>query len=261
MFWNKDSIPNKILEDDKDLFRMDDDTYTDLSTDKILPSKKIIDEKKKSDKKNKPVKEEPTIIIEEIEDENIEEKEIKRFKLIDKILTIAIIVICAVGLLVITDIMLVTRKNIGPFFAIKTYEYNDGGTKVYNGLGYKVIKYNVKNGRSDTVVGGWDLEYSINPIEVDILDLAIDFKDDIKKATSNYLNEYILVTGVVDNYKDNIITIKYKDEDNKYTTSIKCYLNKKVNIKEKDNVSIKGILYDYDIDSDITLYMNNCNIK
>ena len=47
-------------------------------------------------------------------------------------------------------------------FIIKTHTYNDGGTKEYYGLGYKVIKYNQVQGRRDKVIGSWKLKYNMN---------------------------------------------------------------------------------------------------
>lgn len=38
-----------------------------------------------------------------------------------------------------------------PLFVIKTAMYKDGGTALYQGLGYKVIDYNQLDGRQDIV--------------------------------------------------------------------------------------------------------------
>ena len=65
------------------------------------------------------------------------------------------IVIIVLGLLITTDILLVSKAGVGPFLAIRTKVYDDGGTKEYYGLGYKVIKYNQEIGRRDTVLGSW----------------------------------------------------------------------------------------------------------
>lgn len=248
MFWNKDRIPNRVLDDDKDLFKMDEDDDSEVIANKILPSTN--NKKEKQNKKKQVVK------IKEIK----EKEPIDKYKLVDKLLTISIIVVCALGFLIITDIMLITRFNVGPVFAIKTYQYNDGGTKVYNGIGYKVIKYNVKDGRRDTVVGGWNIKYSTLPISVDIMDLAIEFNNNIRNATNNYLNKYIEVNGSVSSYENNTVVLKYIDSDKKYTTYLKCNLNSKNNIDENSNITIRGTLYDYDIDKDLTLYIKNCNI-
>ena len=74
---------------------------------------------------------------EEQKQEGISVEQEKRIK---KISTIIMIVILVIGILVTTDILLVTKRGVGPFLAIRTKVYNDGGTKEYYGLGYKVIK-------------------------------------------------------------------------------------------------------------------------
>lgn len=46
-----------------------------------------------------------------------------------------------------------------PLFAVEVKTYKDGGTKVYYGLGYKVIRYHVIDGRQDTDFGTWFIQY------------------------------------------------------------------------------------------------------
>ena len=75
---------------------------------------------------------------EEQKQEGISVEQEKRIK---KISTIIMIVILVIGILVTIDILLVTKAGVGPFLAIRTKVYDDGGTKEYYGLGYKVIKY------------------------------------------------------------------------------------------------------------------------
>ncbi|GAM12172.1 hypothetical protein [Mesobacillus selenatarsenatis] len=44
-----------------------------------------------------------------------------------------------------------TKEDRPPNFSIQVDTYKDGGTKVYLGLGYKVIDYNQLDGRKDVV--------------------------------------------------------------------------------------------------------------
>ena len=76
-----------------------------------------------------------------------------------KILNIIFITIIVLICLIVVDIVSVSKYNKGPFFAIHTKTYGDGGTKEYYGLGYKVIKYHQIQGRRDTDVGLWNLKY------------------------------------------------------------------------------------------------------
>lgn len=58
----------------------------------------------------------------------------------------------------ITDVYR-TKTNQIPIFAVKYNEVNDGGTIIYVGFGYKVIDYNRYDGKNDTVIGSWFLQY------------------------------------------------------------------------------------------------------
>ena len=60
------------------------------------------------------------------EDFAIVEDHVKKVK---KISTIVVIVIIALGCLIGLDIILVTKANIGPFLAVRTKVYDDGGTE------------------------------------------------------------------------------------------------------------------------------------
>ena len=60
--------------------------------------------------------------------------------------------------LLVTDFSL-AQSDKAPIFAVNTVTYKDGGTKVYMGLGYKVIRYHIIEGRQDTDFGTWFIEY------------------------------------------------------------------------------------------------------
>ncbi|MBQ7295128.1 MAG: hypothetical protein IJW86_02920 [Clostridia bacterium] len=79
------------------------------------------------------------------------------------------IVVCVIIILLsvsmgITDYFR-ARGDERPGFAVKTATLKDGGTKIYYGLGYKVISYNQLpdpvsgENRDDTVFGSWLLKY------------------------------------------------------------------------------------------------------
>lgn len=168
-----------------------------------------------------------------------EEKKLK------KISTIIMIVIIVLGLLITLDITLVAKANVGPFLAIKTKTYNDGGTKEYYGLGYKVIKYNQKVGRRDTVIGSWSIKYNTTPKTYKIEELSYSIVND----NNNHLKEFIRLTGTIsskDN-NNNTITLNYKDSDGKYNLTVKVKLLSK-NIKKLNKnapVSLIGTIDNY----------------
>lgn len=179
-------------------------------------------------------------------EEKLEGISVEKEKLIKKVSTIIMIIIIIIGVLITTDILLVTKKKIGPFLAINTKTYNDGGTKEYYGLGYKVIKYNQKVGRRDTVIGSWFIKYDTNPTTYTITDLAYSIIND----NNNHLGEFIRLTGTITskNNKNNIITLKFEDnEEGKYNLTVKANLLSD-NIKElnvNSSISLIGVVTDY----------------
>ena len=181
---------------------------------------------------------------EEQKQEGISVEEEKKIK---KISTIVMIIIVVIGLLVTTDILLVTKRGVGPFLAIRTKVYDDGGTKEYYGLGYKVIKYNQKVGRRDTVIGFWGIKYNTNPETYTIRELAYSIIND----NNNHVGEFIRLTGTISskNNKNNTITLKFTDDiEGKYDLTVKANLLSK-NIKELNKdapISLIGVITDYD---------------
>ena len=171
---------------------------------------------------------------------------VEQEKKIKKISTIVMIVILVIGILVTTDILLVTKRGVGPFLAIRTKVYDDGGTKEYYGLGYKVIKYNQKVGRRDTVIGSWSIKYNTTPETFTISDLAYSIIND----NNNHVGEFIRLTGTIENknVKNNTITIKFTDEeDGKYNLTVQAKILSE-NIKDLNKnapVSLIGTVTDY----------------
>ncbi len=139
-----------------------------------------------------------------------------------KIINIAFTVILVALAVVLIDFICIFEFHIGPFFAVRTNVYNDGGTKVYYGIGYKVIKYHQTNGKQGTKVGFWTMPYSTAVTPVELLDLAIAYRNDPVKTYKKYYDQYLELTGnvqLVDNQKKTI-TVRYTDPDGKYTLDV-----------------------------------------
>lgn len=206
----------------------------------------------------------------EKEEEQTEKEERKSFlgyNTINKIINIIFIVILAVLLLVSIDVLLVGKFEVGPFFAIPVKKYNDGGSKAYYGLGYKVIKYNQKIGRRDKEIGNYSLKYNTTPIDVDSVDLAIEFTKDENSSYEKYFKKFVRVTGELTkvDYDNNKIKVSYLDEDGKYAIEIICSMATKKelvnNLELNKEVVFIGTVYDYDLHTDTKptrLYIKNC---
>ena len=179
-------------------------------------------------------------------EEKLEGIKVEEEKKIKKISTIIMRVIIVIGVLVTTDILLISKAHVGPFLAIKTKVYDDGGTKEYYGFGYKVIKYNQKVGRRDTVIGSWGIRYNTTPETYTIRELAYSIIND----NNNHQGEFIRLTGTIEkkNGKAKTISIKFTDEEKgKYNLTVEAKILSK-NIKDLNKnapVSLIGTVTDY----------------
>ena len=205
-------------------------------------------------------------IQEEFDFEYDKDKE-KRIKKITKITNIVLVVLFLLILISAIDIVNISKNDKEPFFEIKTKTYKDGGSKVYYGLGYKVIKYHQKQGRRDIVVGTWTMPYQGEPTNIELIDLAINLKEKPEETYEEIAKKFIRVSGNITNIdtQKNIITISYVDEENKYSLNIDAKLDKDAkDISKFDQGSIVyiiGTVSKYEIgnkDKVNTLTLSNC---
>lgn len=192
--------------------------------------------------------------------EIIEEKEP-----ISKVISnIIFIIIIALGIVIAIDVICVTKYDKGPYFAIRTKTYDDGGTEEFYGLGYKVIKYHQEQGRRDTKLGFWTMPYSVEPTEISALDLAIEFRNDPEKTANKYAGQFMRVTGRIYKIKDNELILRYKDPDDAYTLKIKCPMAEKTDLsdlKEDMEITVLGTIDNFTLATEKTSNssnMSNC---
>lgn len=186
------------------------------------------------------------------------------------IFNIIFIALIIIMILISIDVICVSKYNIGPFFAIKTKTYEDGGTKVYHGIGYKVIKYNEVQGRKDIQIGSWNLQYSNIPTEIEDIDLAIEFQNDYEKTANKYYNQYIQITSKVKevNTEKNKLIVEYTDSDGKYTLQVSCKISEDETdltiIKDQQPIKVRGIVDKFSIKDGKEpnkIYMTNCYVE
>lgn len=192
--------------------------------------------------------------------EIIEEKEP-----ISKVISnIIFIIIIALGIVIAIDVICVTKYDKGPYFAIRTKTYDDGGTEEFYGLGYKVIKYHQEQGRRDTKLGFWTMPYSVEPTEISALDLAIEFRNNPEKTANKYAGQFMRVTGRIYKIKDNELILRYKDPDDAYTLKIKCPMAEKTDLsdlKEDMEITVLGTIDNFTLATEKTsnsANMSNC---
>lgn len=181
--------------------------------------------------------------------DNNQEKKKGNKNIAKTIINVVFIILIIIMVMVTIDVIGVSRYNNGPFFAIKTKTYNDGGTQEYYGIGYKVIKYNQQQGRKDIEIGSWNLKYNIEPINISSLDLAIEFRNDYKKAYKRYGKKFIRTDGTIKKIVNNKkIIVKYSDPDEKYSLEIICNManSKRTNkLKKGDKVELIGTISNF----------------
>ena len=200
--------------------------------------------------------------------EEIEEKKEKKSKKKNtRLLNIVFIIIIVLISMISIDVVSVKKFAKGPFFAIPLKTYKDGGTKVYYGLGYKVIKYNQQQGRRDVVIGPWGMKYNSEVLTAEAIDLAIEFNENEAASFKKYNGKFMRITGVLNNVSvnENTITISYTDEDGKYSLNIVCDMasEKKIlnNFETDIRITAIGTVYDYHYKSPeepATLYLKDC---
>lgn len=174
-----------------------------------------------------------------------EEKKLK------KKFTIIMIVALVLGTLIFIDILVANYTSVGPFLAVKVKTHNDGGTKEYYGLGYKVIKYKVKDGRNTTVVGSWTLKYDPTSKASTVEELGISFRNNTKETLKNSYKQFFIVTGKIDSIDktNKKVVLIYEDKDGgNYTTKAEFYLkniSKLKNYSKGDTITISGTFTKY----------------
>lgn len=238
----------KDINKDSDFFKFDDDYENVDYTDKYEATWNNDNKKTKKE----TITKETTYTVEDSGNDFFIAEESDNKDLLYKINKYArrvLKVVIVVAILIVLDLFLITRFEFGPLFAIRTKTYNDGGTKVYYGLGYKVIRYNVKDGREGVVVGNYNLKYNNNPKKIDLSN---------KKITEANNGDYVQIKGKV----------KEVDKKNKRIVlqkgKIKIYCDMKDifkaynDIRIDKNISIAGRIY---VESNNKLYLENGVVK
>ena len=97
-------------------------------------------------------------------------------KKVIKIILIIIAIIIMLGVIFFIVDYNRVKNNEKPIFCILKQEVNDGGTKIYLGLGYKVIDFNTLSGFNKTKIGSYFMNYE-------------DFTDEIEEYNNNLNTE------------------------------------------------------------------------
>ena len=94
-------------------------------------------------------------------------------KVVSKIILIVVFLIIALAIIFFIVDYNRVQKQEKPIFCVLESAANDGGTKIYIGLGYKVIDFHTKAGFDDIKIGTWFMDYN-------------DFEEEIKAYEKKY---------------------------------------------------------------------------
>lgn len=257
-----------------------DDEEFDYKEEVVEEEKVVVEKQKKSSKKVKeeviiiedeeePVVEEEKVVVlettDEVEEEtsyeDTEEKEeievkVKKTPNYKKIINVCFAIIMAILIMIAIDVICVGRYNNGPYFAVQTKEYNDGGSKEYIGFGYKVIEYNQTAGRRGKEIGSLSLKYDTEALETKDLDLAIEFTADEEEAYKKYYKKFIRVESKLQSmdFDKNSIVFGYIDDGGKYTLKMSCKMASETeelaNIDVDQKVVVIGTVTGYEFKND-----------
>ena len=276
--YNEDYIEynEKVNYDDEEFDYKDEVEEVEEIIEPKKSAKEVKEEVVIIEDEEEPIVEEKTkVVLETSEDEEettyeepeaveVKEKKTPNYK---KIINICFAIIMAILIMVAIDVISVGRYNRGPYFAVQTKEYDDGGTKEYVGLGYKVIDYNQMNGRQDKVIGSFSLEYNTDVLEVKDIDLAIEFTANEEKAYRNYYKNFVRIESKLKSmdFDNNTIVFGYVDEDGKYSLEMTCNMASEkeelVNIDVDQEVYVTGTITNYKFKTDKTtgkLILSDC---
>ena len=112
-----------------------------------------------------------------------------------RIHTIIFFIITLIILLTVIDLIRIISFDKKPFFAIPVATYEDGGTKEYYGLGYKVIAYHQIQGRRDQEIGLWNLQYNTTAMTLKDSELAKEIMEDNKYHS--YQNKFVRISSLL----------------------------------------------------------------
>ena len=256
---------------------VEEDIYEEDFNDEIDEEIEIEEVEEKPKKRNQQSKKQKEY-EEDFDDENslIEDEEFEDAKKtfnrektdkFMKIFNIFFIFAMIAMIIIAIDVIAIARYNKGPFFAIPMKTYKDGGTKEYYGLGYKVIKYNQIEGRRDTQIGLWGLDYNSTPYDIQDIDLAIEFQNNPQKTSEKYYKQYIRISSKIKTIdkEENKLILEYTDPDGKYTLQINCPMAGNLEAlneyKEQQELKVKGTVYKFALKTDEqsnAVYLNDC---
>ena len=183
------------------------------------------------------------------------------------LIIVAILIVLAVAFF-LTD---VSRAKNGekPIFCILQDEVNDGGTKIYLGLGYKVIHFHTLNGFNRIKIGTWFMQYDDFEKEIEEsmnqqTESSLKYKplEDINYDLSEMIDDkYYIVMNSNTVYHIEELDKFIKNVENKIDDEIRIVEYTKENQPIVTNLEYKNNKFILKVDSGGNAYIRNITMK
>ena len=136
------------------------------------------------------------------------------------------------------------KNNETPLFCILKDEANDGGTKIYLGLGYKVIDFHTLAGYDDIKIGSWFMDY--NDFEEEMKEYEKEFEEELNKNKEYAINLFELeeISSItIDTLAQYDNEKEFKDEET-IEEIYEVFADKKTSIESVNDIPVNpDILY------------------
>ena len=136
------------------------------------------------------------------------------------------------------------KNNETPLFCILKDEANDGGTKIYLGLGYKVIDFHTLAGYDDIKIGSWFMDY--NDFEEEMKEYEMKFEEELNKNKEYEINLFELdeISSItIDTLSQYDNKKEFKDKET-IEEIYNIFVDKKTNIESVNDIPVNpDILY------------------
>ena len=136
------------------------------------------------------------------------------------------------------------KNNETPLFCILKDEANDGGTKIYLGLGYKVIDFHTLAEYDDIKIGSWFMDY--NDFEEEMKEYEKEFEEELNKNKEYAINLFELeeISSItIDTLAQYDNEKEFKDEET-IEEIYEVFADKKTSIESVNDIPVNpDILY------------------
>lgn len=157
-----------------------------------------------------------------------------------KVIAIILGIIVILGLIFFMVDYNKVKNNKSPIFCVLQAVANDGGTKIYLGLGYKVIDFHTSAGFDDIKIGSWSMQYE--DFDEERKEYEEKFQEEMKESEKSFC-------GIITQVENNSFLVR-PDENEEIKKSADLIMVEKLkidtNVKYEIGEKIR-IIYDGDV--------------